>query len=282
LDVRVFGQPDFDARVDVDGEGNLSGLPFIETPVRAICRSEKEVQKDIATAYSKYLKSPQVSVRIVGRNSRQPAIVFGAVAAPSRVQMQRAVHLDELIAVSGGITERSNGNIQVFHTQPMMCPDPAEKDNAEVKSSLYKVADLKAGKPEGDPLIRPGDVVTVLEAEPVYVIGSVTSPQPLYLKAGMTLSKALYMVGGVKHEGDAHKVIIHRQNPDSKQSENPVYDFVAIKRNQKEDVPLKPYDVIEVPEAGRLSRGRIIDTVSGMGNNMMNMVPQGLAYHVIY
>src|SRR5262245_63741080 len=53
LDVRVFGQPDLNAMAEVDSDGNLSSLPFLESPILARCRTEKEVQKDIATAYSK-------------------------------------------------------------------------------------------------------------------------------------------------------------------------------------------------------------------------------------
>src|SRR5437879_10623428 len=75
LDVRVFGQPDLNAMVDVDSDGNISSLPFLEAPIPAKCRTEKQVQKDIAAAYAKYLKNPQVSVRIAERKSRQPATV---------------------------------------------------------------------------------------------------------------------------------------------------------------------------------------------------------------
>src|SRR5712691_8617012 len=112
LDVRVFGQPDLNAMVDVDSDGNISSLPFLEAPIRAKCRTEKEVQKDIAAAYAKYLKNPQVSVRIAERKSRQPATVFGAVRAPTRVQMQRKVRLNEIMAASGGFNERASGTVQ--------------------------------------------------------------------------------------------------------------------------------------------------------------------------
>ena len=74
--------------VQVDSDGNLSSLPFLETPIKAKCRSDKEVQKDIAAAYAKFINNPQVSVRISERNSRQPATVFGAVRQPTRVEMK--------------------------------------------------------------------------------------------------------------------------------------------------------------------------------------------------
>jgi polysaccharide export outer membrane protein len=126
VDVRVFGQPELSSSAQVDGDGNLSALPFLDTPIRAKCRTDKDVQKDITLAYAKFINNPQVSVRIAERNSRQPATVFGAVRQATRVEMKRKVRLTELMAVSGGFTERAAGTIQILHTEPLMCPEPGE------------------------------------------------------------------------------------------------------------------------------------------------------------
>src|SRR5919197_5708366 len=42
IDVRVFGQPDLNSTVEIDEDGNISSLPFIEDPIPARCRNEKE------------------------------------------------------------------------------------------------------------------------------------------------------------------------------------------------------------------------------------------------
>src|SRR6266480_622756 len=118
LDVRVFGQSDLNSTVEIDADGNISSLPFLEEPIPARCRDEKEIQKSIADAYAKYLVKPRVSVRILERRSRPPAVVFGAVRNPSRVQMLRRVKLHELLATAGGITANASGTIQVVHTEP--------------------------------------------------------------------------------------------------------------------------------------------------------------------
>ena len=130
IDVRVFGQPDLNALAEVDSDGKISSLPFLEVAIPAMCRSEKEVQKDIAAAYGKYINKPQVSVRITERKSRQPATVFGAVRQPTRNQMQRKVMLNELKADSRGFTYRASGTIQILHTEPVMCPGPGEEKDA--------------------------------------------------------------------------------------------------------------------------------------------------------
>src|ERR1041384_4431 len=122
LDVRVFGQPDLNSTVEIDDEGNISSLPFLEEPIPAMCHTEKDIQKAIAKAYSRYLKGPKVSVRITERRSRPPAVVFGAVRAPTRIQMMRRVRLHELLVAAGGVTLSASGKIQVVHTEREMCP----------------------------------------------------------------------------------------------------------------------------------------------------------------
>src|ERR1700694_131659 len=126
LDVRVFGQPDLNSTVEIDEAGNISSLPFIETPIPAKCRNEREIQKSITDAYAKYLIKPRVSVRILERRSRQPAVVFGAVRNASRIQMHRRVRLHELLANAGGITLGASGTIQIIHTEAELCPDPED------------------------------------------------------------------------------------------------------------------------------------------------------------
>src|SRR5262245_40818034 len=43
LDVRVFGQPDLNSTVEIDDEGNISSLPFLEEPIPAMCHNEKDI-----------------------------------------------------------------------------------------------------------------------------------------------------------------------------------------------------------------------------------------------
>src|SRR5690242_14202375 len=197
LDIRVFGQPELSTNsAQIDSDGNLSSLPFLETPIPAKCRSDKDVQKDIAKAYSKFVNNPQVSVRIAERNSRQPATVFGAVRQSMRIEMKRKVRLNEIVAASGGFTERASGTIQILHTEPLMCPEPGEEelakpiDGTQIPLQIVKIAELRAGKVDANPVVRPGDYVLVTEAEPVYITGAVASPNGVYLREQLTLTRA--------------------------------------------------------------------------------------------
>lgn len=269
LDVRVFGQPELSSTAQVDGDGNLSALPFLETPIKAKCRTDKDIQKDIAAAYAKFINNPQVSVRIAERNSRQPATVFGAVRQPTRVEMKRKVRLNELVAVSGGFTERASGTIQILHTEPLMCPEPGEEaeaapiDGTRIPLQIVRITELRSGQLDANPVIRPGDYVLVTEAEPVYITGAVMSPGGLYLRDQLMLSRALAMVGGARKEAKLNDVRIYRQIPGSANQEVLHVDVAAIKKNEKPDFLLQPFDVIEVGEAGMFSSSRIGATLMG-------------------
>lgn len=289
LDIRFFGQPDLNASAQVDSDGNISSLPFLEKPILAKCRNEKEVQKEIALAYSKLIKNPQISVRVVERNSRQPATVFGAVRQPTRVEMKRRVRLNELMAVAGGFTERAAGTIQILHTEPLMCPEPGEEaeaqplDGTRLPLIIVKLADLRTGKKEANPVVRPGDYVLVTEAEPVYMTGSVMNPTGVYLRDNMTLGLALGMVGGARKEAKLSEIRIWRLRPDSTDRDLITVDYSAIKKNLKPDVLLQPYDVIEVPEQGMFSGSRFFPTIlsaltGGMTSTLGTAIPNRIVY----
>ena len=293
LDIRVFGQPELSTgNAQIDSDGNLSSLPFLETPIPAKCRTDKQVQKDIAAAYAKFINNPQVSVRIAERNSRQPATVFGAVRQSARVEMKRRVRLNELIAVSGGFTERASGTIQILHTEPLMCPEPGEEEDAKpidgtkIPLQIVKIAELRTGKADANPVIRPGDYVLVTEAEPVYITGAVAAPNGVYLRDQLTLTRALAMVGGTRKEAKLTEVTIYRQIPGTTKQDIIKVDVAAIKKNQKPDVLLQAYDVVDVPEASMFSPGRLGPTIlsaitGGMASAISNTgmyLPQRVIY----
>jgi polysaccharide export outer membrane protein len=289
LDVRVLFQPDLNAVAEVDSQGNITSLPFLEAPIRAQCRVEKDVAKDIVTAYSKYVKNPQVSVRIVERKSRQPATVYGAVRNPMRVEMLRRARLHELLASAGGVTERASGTIQIVHTESEMCPESdevvqqkPEPSGPEAQLEVYRIADLRMGKEEADPYIRPGDVVIVSEGEPVYVTGAVIAPQGIYMRDKLTLGRAVAMVGGPAKFANTSEVHIYRQTGGEAGQEDIKVNYDAIRKGKQEDVLLKPYDIIDIRESGAFSKSRWVDTLVGAAKNSVGVFSNTLSYRVLY
>ena len=269
LEVIVYGPNDINKTFQVDGDGNLN-LPFLE-PLYVKCRSEKQVQKDITEAYKRLINEPQISLRLVDRNSRQPATIFGAVRQSTKVPTVKTVLLTEVIAASGGFTEKAAGTIQILHTEPVMCPEAGNEveslplNPSAIPYQVVRISDVQKGLT--NPVIRSGDIVLVTEAEPVYVMGSVTAPGMIMLREGLTLSRALGMVGGPRKEAKLSEIRIYRQKPGSQSQDMVKVNYAAIKKNESPDIFLQPYDVIDVSETGIFEGDQLvrllIDAVAG-------------------
>jgi polysaccharide export outer membrane protein len=295
LDLRVYGHSDFSGALVVNDEGNVE-IPFVDDPIPATCRTDREIKRDVEKALSKYLKKPQISLRVAEMRSRPPAVVFGAVRAPQRVQMQRKARLLELLAFSGGVTEQAGSLIQIFHTEPLMCPDPEDlavvqkpvatlqaTDATQVPFELYSLAELKLGKPEANPQIRPGDIVIVQETAPIYITGAVVSPQGVYLRdTKMPLSRAIAMVGGLRKEAKTSAVKIYRIKEGTQEQEQLIVNFSEIKKGKAEDIALKPYDVIEVPDGSGGLGPTLKGLLTGLVMNVPTVMGQQLPMRVLY
>ncbi len=292
IELRVYSEPTLTGKYTVNEEGNLR-IPLVGQ-VYAKCRNDMEVEKEVVAALSKYIKQPHVTLTVVERQSRPMAIVYGAVRVPSRVQMNRRVRLVELLAVAGGTTEQAGGEVQVVHTEPVMCPQPedlvemAEKaDKAQTQESessdliklpfeLYRLEDVAAGKKEANPYIRPGDIVVVQNASPIFITGAVAQPSNLYLRNGMTLFRALAQVGGPRKDAKTEKIYIYRQKKGQLEPEQIVVNFDDIRKQKAPDVELKPYDIIEVRDASKWTGKRLFGTLTEMiSGTAQNVVSYG-------
>jgi len=278
LDLRVFNEAQFNGTLVVNDEGNIE-VPFIDKPIPARCRTDREIRADIVAALEKFLKKPQVSLRVTEMRSRPPAVIHGAVRVPSRVQMQKRARLLELLAVAGGITEGAGGDVQIFHTEPVMCPEPGDEiaqpliehkptDPTQVAYEVYSLNDLRLGKEHANPVVRPGDIIIVQEAKPIYITGMVVSPQGIYLRdTTRMLSQAIAQVGGLRKEAKASQVTIFRREEGSSEATKIVVNFKDIRDGKAKDIALQPYDIIEVPDnSGGVKntlKGILMGTVSG-------------------
>src|SRR5439155_8406978 len=96
-----FHHPDLTQKVSVGPAGTIV-LFRVDHPVTAVCKTERELSKDVADAYKeKYLKDPQVSLAVSEQRSRAIAVI-GAVEKPGNYFISKRVHLLEMLAYAGG------------------------------------------------------------------------------------------------------------------------------------------------------------------------------------
>lgn len=267
IDVDIVGSVEFDWRGTITPEGFLQGLDFIEEPVYALCRTEAEVAEDVAKGYSKLLRDPKVKVKILDRSNRPTTVIYGAVKNEQRFQIKRQINLNELIVFAGGFTEKASGTIQIFRPANLSCQTRKPENNARTASESskevfvpvsqsggannfeVKISELLKGEKSANPQIFSGDIITVLSADPIYIIGGVNAPKQIASRSEITLSRAIASAGGLAKEADVKTITIFRR--DGKETKIIEADYGKIDSGQAEDVVLKPFDVVEVAVNGR-------------------------------
>lgn len=250
LDVRVFNKPQFSRDgVRVDGRGMIR-MPLIEGEIKATCRTEEDLAREITERYKEYLRNPQVDVFIKEYQS-QPVAVLGAVRTPSRFQLQRRVRLLEMLSFVGGPSDNAGRSIQVVHTAPPEadCSAPPTQSIPEEASSVdyYRLSATLKGEEQSNPFLRAGDIVSIAEADQVFVVGNVLRPSPISLKEQITVSRAIAMVGGTMPDTKSDRVRIVRQTPGSTAKTEIFVNLKAIEKRQAEDIVLQANDIVDVP-----------------------------------
>jgi polysaccharide export outer membrane protein len=273
---KVLGEPQFDFVSTVDEDGKIE-VPFFDQPVMAMCKTERDLRIEVAKLLAKYLKTPQLSLRVSQRNSRPPVSVYGEVRQQQQFVLTRRVHLLEVLSAAGGVTEKSGGMIQVFRTKPPICADPdalarwkAESGaDLGVPSQMYSLASLRQGHDEANPEIFPGDIIVVPKAAPVYVVGEVFRPGELSIpEGGLPLTQAMAMASGVTRDAKTNLVKVYRRRAGSPQPQALNVNYDAVRKGQEKDIMLEPFDIVEVGKAPKKLADYLIEFATGIPNRI--------------
>ena len=287
---KVLGEPQFDFVATVDEDGKIE-VPFFDQPVIAKCRTEREMRTDVVTLLAKYLRSPQLSLRVTDRKSRPPATIYGEVKTPAQIELRRRTTLVELISFSGGVTDDAGGMVQVFRTRAPLCSAPTDDsqwksnngDAMDVPSRMYSLSSIRLGKEEANPIIYPGDVIVVQKASPVYITGEVVAPQGIYLKEGGTsLTEAIAKIGGVRREAKTKDIKIYRLKANSKDRDVLTANYDLIKKGEQKDIMLEPYDIVEVDKSKKSIGQTILEVVAGAARSGVSSLSGGVGTRILY
>ena len=272
LDIRVYNRPQLSREaVRVEGNGMIR-MPLVENDIQAGCLTEGELAKEISTRYARYYKNLQVDVFIKEYHSKQVAVI-GAVNEQSRFELQRRVRLLELLTYAKGPSAKAGQTINIVHSSAVS-PCKQQTDDATAFSS-YKLSDVLQGDPKSNPYLEAGDIVTLPEADQVYVVGNVFMPLTIALKEPITLTRAIAMAGGLKQDTRKDKIRVLRQEPGTTVRKEITVDLSAIEKKSSEDLALLPNDIIDVPTSAGKSflRSLVQGVVPGVGQLPVRVVP---------
>jgi len=274
LDIRILNRPNLSRdSVRVDGSGMIR-MPLIEHDIQAACKSEGELAKEISRGYLKYYRNAQVDVFVKEFHAREVALI-GSVNSQGRYQMERRIRLLELLTFAKGPSDKAGQTINIIRgPRTDLCTSTSNSGDAVGGFISLRLNDTLRGEEKANPYMEAGDIVTIPEAEQVYVIGSVNAPRSLPLKEPITVSRAIAMAGGPQRDAKTDKVHIVRQLANGEKSEIYV-NLSAITRKHAEDVMLHPNDIVEVPESTGKSmiRSLLGAVVPSVANLPVRVIP---------
>jgi protein involved in polysaccharide export with SLBB domain len=191
--------------------------------------------------------------------------------------ISRRIRLLELIAQAGGPSKEAGTRVLVARTgSTSNCrlneTATAAAADENVESYIaYPLKDIIEGKQ--NVVMRPGDIVSVLKADIIYVYGNVNEQGQIEIKEPLTLTQAIASAKGLKAATDKSKIRVLRQKPGSTEREEFVYDLNAINSRKIADPFLEPNDVVAV------NTDKTKEIFQSIGRSLTNGIPS-LFYRV--
>jgi polysaccharide export outer membrane protein len=249
LEIRVYNRPQLSRdAVRVEGNGMIR-MPLIDGDLQAACKTEGELAKDISLRYARYYRNLPVDVFIKEYHAREVALI-GAVNEQGRYQMQRHIRLLELLTFAKGPSDKAGETINIVRGPRLdACANDAIPTPNQEGLITLRLNDTLRGDEAANPYVEAGDIVTIPEAEQVYVIGNVYAPKSLPLKETLTVSRAIAMAGGPLRDSKTDKVHIVRKSAGANGQSEMYVNLTAIAKKKEDDLVLQPNDIIEVPES---------------------------------
>jgi polysaccharide export outer membrane protein len=264
LEITVSKHPELSQIVAVNSDGTIF-MPRIDQPILAACKTELQLKENITELYKSYLRNPFVNVRIADQKSQRFAVI-GAVDKPGTFYSNHQIRLLELLSLAGGPDiEKAGAIIQVARTgNSGGCVEKVETENGKDDGAYLTFNRKDVGMGKQNPLMQPGDVVAVLEADQAYVVGSVVKPTKVSLKEPVTLTQAIAMAEGLEATAKTDKVVIQRQESGSSAKTKLVFSLKDISQKKVPDPLLQANDIVEVAADNiKKARNGLLKALSG-------------------
>jgi len=228
LEITVYDNEELNTTVRVGGDGMIS-MPLlgnVKVGGMDVSSIASYIEKLLANGY---LLAPQVNVFVEEYRSKKVTIL-GQVNRPGLNELEGSISLLELISRAGGLTEDAGGLITI-----------KRKTNTNNEKKVITI-DIEKLIEQGDTSLniplQDGDSIYVAKAGVFYVTGEVQRPGSYKYDENPTVLKAITLAGGLTDHGAPGRIRIIRI----------IDGQELILKNVAMDEPIKPDDVIVVPE----------------------------------
>jgi polysaccharide export outer membrane protein len=271
---------------------NSSG--FIEMPVLGLVEAQKRTTFEMARLIAKglreaeYLKVPNVLVTIKQYYS-QTFFIQGSVRNPGVYQTEGHPSLLTMIGLAGGLTGDHGSTVFILRPSKLPRPEPGPDNQVSSRPDQTPDSGLTAQFPDGasdqtpdsdydlikvnigalyrgqdDQRLEPGDIINIPRADLFFVAGEVRAPGSFTLKDGTTLRQAISLAQGMTFNAKSTRGVIFREDPMLGSRQEIKVDISAVMSGKKEDIPVRPNDVIIIPNSRMKSVGSVLLQAFGL------------------
>ena len=273
LAIRVLDEDEIgDKPYAIDLGGNIA-LPRIGV-VHVAGLTVDQVQAGLTQCFRELLKEPVVTVSVAQFES-QPVTVLGAVANPGIHQIEGKKTLFEVISEAGGLKQDAGNTISITR-ELQYGPIPLTSAHSD-PSGKFSVAEVsvrsivRAEDPGENIAVRPHDVITVPQAEMVYVVGAVNRAGGFVLteRSQMSVLEALSLAEGLTRTAAGKRAMIMRADEHSEHRAEIPIDVNKVLKGKGPDVSLKSNDILFIPNStGKSASLSALQTIVGTASGM--------------
>jgi polysaccharide export outer membrane protein len=209
----------------------------------------------------------QVTVEVKESRIHSVAIT-GAVKRPQIYPVFGQTTFLDLLSQAEGLTDDA-GSTAIITRGNVARRRQGEENQQSAGTSTVKV-DLKALLEDQDsgsnPIVYPGDRVTVPHAGVFYVLGAVNRPGGYNLrdaKEPITVLMALATAGDITSTAKKQKAVLIRKNSQSPAEREIALNLQEIASGRAADLKMKSEDVLFVPESAGKKAGRAVLSAVG-------------------
>jgi polysaccharide export outer membrane protein len=244
LSITIADAPEFSGKFRVSESGVLN-LPALPAPIQTAGQTPTQLARLIRDGLidAKQLRNPTVNLFVEEFHGRNVTIL-GAVVKPSVYPLQRRTTVLDALSLAGGLAPNSGNTLTIV---------PGHGKNAwtEQKTQTIDLAQLIQGKdPSLNREVHDGDVISVSNAQVIYVVGAVNKPGGFVLldqSSGMNALQALSMAEGFNSLASTHHGLIIRRAMDGPNRVTVPVDLAELLTGKGPDVRLEANDILYVP-----------------------------------
>lgn len=240
LSITILESPELSREARVGPDGSV-GLPLLDRVVlRGLTLGEAEDLLEKKYVEAGILNKPHITVTVLELQSK-PVTVLGAVRNPGVFQVSGQSRLLRILSQAGGTTAEAGGTIRIIRGDA-----PEGEKELQVPMEAVLRGSLEANIP-----IYGGDMVNVVPAGSVYVVGAVNAPGRHVMvgegeKTGILQVVALAQ--DLTRTAKPDRAVLIRKDEQGELRQIPV-NIRKILRQQAPDVPVYANDVLYVPDS---------------------------------